>query len=110
MTNFLERITPSYFYQHVTEPTRCRVAQKLSLIDLIFTNIERMVSDIEYSSLLGKSDHCVLKFSFNCYCNPGQNFKTRYMYEKGDYSNMKDYLNRDWDIEFADSNGDVEKQ
>ena len=36
-------------------------------LDLIFTNELEMVSDVQHMAPLGKSDHQMLKFNFNCY-------------------------------------------
>ena len=107
---FTESVRDAYLYQHVTEPTRCRIGQKPSLIDLIFTNEEKMVSGLDYLSPLGKSDHCVLKLNFECYCKPSQEYKPRFIYDKSDYSSIRDYLNRDWNLEFSNTHGDVEEQ
>ena len=38
-----------------------------NLLDLIFTNEKNMINNIEYQSPLGKSDHSVMTFKFNCY-------------------------------------------
>jgi uncharacterized membrane protein (UPF0127 family) len=37
------------------------------VLDLVFTNEENMVSEMEYLSSIGKSDHCDSQFQFNCY-------------------------------------------
>jgi hypothetical protein len=43
-------------------PTRWRGSDTPHILDLIITNEENMISDIEYQSPLGKSDHCMMKF------------------------------------------------
>jgi hypothetical protein len=50
------------FFQFVS-PTRWRGTNTLHILDLIITNKEPMISDLEYTSPLGKSDHCVLSSS-----------------------------------------------
>ena len=106
----IESVRDGYFFQHVLEPTRCRIGQKPSSIDLIFTNEEKMVTGLEYLSPLGKSDHCVLKFDFSCYSNPTSTFKPRYIYDKSDYPSIKDYMNRDWNLEFSNTHDNVDEQ
>ena len=65
--NFLKMYKRLFLYQHVVEPTRFRTGEVSSLLDLILTNKESMVSDLKYMAALGKSDHLQLIFNFNCY-------------------------------------------
>ena len=55
-----------------------------------------MIDEIIYSSPLGSSDHCGLEFVFKCY-ELKENKSERRNYFKGDYDNMKNELNQDWD-------------
>ena len=64
---FLEGIKDCFLFQHVREPTRFREGQTPNILDLILTNEENMVEKIDYLPSLGKSDHLVLSFSFNCF-------------------------------------------
>ena len=66
-SQFLECVRDTYFFQHVTKPTRYQEGNESSVLDIIFTNEEDMVTDIEFLSGLGKSDHLVLDFSLLCY-------------------------------------------
>ncbi|VDI15853.1 Hypothetical predicted protein [Mytilus galloprovincialis] len=66
---FLEALQDNFLYQHTTKPTRWRGADTPHTLDLLITNEEEMISNLEYMSPLGKSDHCVLSFDFNCYVN-----------------------------------------
>ena len=47
ITVFIEQVRNCYFYQHTAKPTRSRNMQTLHMLDLIFTNEEGMVADIE---------------------------------------------------------------
>ena len=107
---FIESVRDSYLYQHILEPTRSRVGQKPSSIDLVFSNENEMINTVQYHSPLGKSDHCVLEFDFYCYTSHESNTKQRFIYDKGDYHKMKHYLARDWDLEFSDVKEDCEQQ
>ena len=59
---FVECVRDSYFIQHITEPTRIRAGQEPSVLDLIFTNEEDMVSEINLLPSIGKSDHVLISF------------------------------------------------
>ena len=54
----------NYLYQHVDRPTRIRGCDRPSVLDLILSN-DDYVTDLEYQSKLGKSDHVVLTFKYN---------------------------------------------
>ena len=54
-----------------------------SLIDLIFTDEAMEISDIAHHAPLGKSDHNVITFNFNCYLDYSKP-KDIYLYNKAD--------------------------
>ena len=93
---FIETIRDCYLYQHVTKPTRCRSDQIPHVLDLVLTNEEGMIQDLEHQSPLGKSDHGVLVFQFICYLIQKNLKKKSYIYHKGDYAGLKNSLNIDW--------------
>lgn len=64
----LETIRDCYLFQH-KQPTRARVDERPSTLDLVFSNEEDMVDGLVHHALLGKSDHSVLPFIFRCYLN-----------------------------------------
>jgi endonuclease/exonuclease/phosphatase family metal-dependent hydrolase len=64
--NFMECIRDIYLYQHTVEFTRTRENCEPSTLDLIFTNEEDMIEDLNYDSPLGRSDHCLLDFKLRC--------------------------------------------
>ena len=64
---FLEAIRDNYLYQHVNHPTRYRDGQVPSLLDLVMTNEEGMIEDMQFLPGLGKSDHWVIDFDFIAY-------------------------------------------
>jgi len=61
---FIEALRDGYVYQHVTQATRGRGSNTPNLLDLVLTNEEDMVTNLEHQSPLGKSDHCMLVFDF----------------------------------------------
>jgi endonuclease/exonuclease/phosphatase family metal-dependent hydrolase len=58
--NFLESIRDSYLFQHVLENTRMRENCEPRTLDLILTNDENMIEELNYTSPFGNSDHCSL--------------------------------------------------
>ena len=55
-----------------------------------------MIEDLELNSPLGKSDHSVIEYTFNCYINRSNNTETKLIYDKGNYEEMKKYMSKDW--------------
>ncbi len=97
---FLESIRDTFIHQHVTELTRGRIGQNANTLDLIFTNEEDMFSNLEHLSPLGKSDHCILHFEFNCYFVFNTRQKVHRFYDKGGYINTENDLDLDWEVKF----------
>ena len=60
---FIEIIQDNFLYQHVTLPTRCRGTDQPSTIDLVSTNEEQQIGNLNH---FGKSDHCIPSFEFIC--------------------------------------------
>ena len=63
---FVSRIQESFPHQHISEPTRYRFGEEPNLLDLVLTNEEGMVRNLEYQSGLGNSDHFSLIFELVC--------------------------------------------
>lgn len=89
---FVECLRDCFFYQHVQEPTHERGADKPNVLDLIITNEENMVQNINYEAPLGKSHHNILIFDYHCYTNPQEKKTPKFIYHKGDY----DSLRKEW--------------
>ena len=66
---FLETIHESFLFQHVHCPTRFRLGETPNVLDLVFTNEEGMVRDLDYLPGLDRSDHVVLKFTLICFAD-----------------------------------------
>jgi len=109
--NFIECIRDNYLHQHIEKPTRGRINCDPSTIDLVLTNEENMATDISHQSPLGKSDHAVITFRFNCYLNLTQKPRSRYQYDSANYNGMREDLNMmNWQQEFNKYRDDVNKQ
>ncbi|CAG2257804.1 unnamed protein product [Mytilus edulis] len=94
---FIECLRDCFLYQHVLKPTRGRINQDPHILDLLLTNEEGMISDVEYLSPLGKSDHSVLTFKFNCYIEETNSERIKFYYDKADLDGLRtDLSNIDW--------------
>ena len=78
--SFLEAIRDHFLFQHVKCPICYRPEETPNVLDLIFTNEEGMVSNLEYLPGLGNSDHVVLQFSLICYSGISSNTPPTPMY------------------------------
>jgi endonuclease/exonuclease/phosphatase family metal-dependent hydrolase len=58
--HFVETLVNSSLCQIVSEPTRFRQNQNPSTLDLILVNDPALVSQVDYLSPIGKSDHITL--------------------------------------------------
>ena len=100
---FLESIRDSYLYQHIDEPTRCRGTDNPSIIDLIFTNEEQQISNLNYHAPLGKSDHSVLSFTFHCYIDY-KSSEERHLYDSANFNGMRLWLEEcEWSKPFVET-------
>ena len=107
---FIEAVRDSFIYQHVNKPTRARGEDTPNILDLIFTNEEGMVTDLEYQSPVGKSDHSVLLFNFNCYMLQSKSKINKYAYDRGDYDGFRRHLNNiNWQEVVQDGTSTNEK-
>ncbi|MEW8547283.1 MAG: reverse transcriptase domain-containing protein, partial [Candidatus Thiodiazotropha sp.] len=102
-TLFLEAIRDTYLFQHVREATRYRSDNIPSVLDLILTNEEDMVCQIDYQPGLGSSDHVALSFVFNCFIDVTYNTYRKLNFFKADYVSMNQALAEvDWNVVFGD--------
>lgn len=106
---FVEALRDSYMYQHVTGPTRARGSDRPKLLDLVFTNEEGMVEDLRVTAPLGKSDHSVLEFKYNAYTDKKATLRKIFLYDKGDYNDMRMEVTQDWRNQILEIGGIDEK-
>jgi len=64
---FLGLVDDLFLFQHVDKPTRIRQGDSPSLLDLVFTNEENMITNLMYLPPLGNSDHICIQFDLLCY-------------------------------------------
>ena len=60
---FFDKTQDMFLFQCVLEPTRMRMGQVPSLLDLVFTDEENLIEDMEYHAPLGLSDHVCLAWT-----------------------------------------------
>ena len=81
---FIECLRDCYLFQHITQFTRKRGSDYPSVLDLVFTNEENMVQDVELIAPVGKSDHSKVLFNFvGEICKKSPHIQT--FYHKGNY-------------------------
>ena len=85
---FMEMVRDVYPHQHVTVVTRFRVGQRTSMLDLILTNEENMVDNLEVHIPLVNSDHGCLKFHLVCCRERKVKPRKMYLYDEGKYSSL----------------------
>lgn len=102
---FTECLRDCFMIQHVDRPTRYRGDQRPSVLDLVITVEENVVSDLQYLAPLGNSDHCTLIFDYQCKVETVTTKTQKFKYDKGDYDGMRDLLsNVEWNSELDDKN------
>lgn len=55
-----------------------------------------MAESVEITAPLGKSNHIMLEFNYNCYTKWYHNIQKTYLYDKSDYTAMKVDLSEKW--------------
>jgi len=93
-------------HQHITILTRQRGDDKPHVLDLVITSGD-IVSTLEYWSPLGKSDHWII--SFECQVDvPKVTRSSRFNYQKGEFDELRAFLNRDWDQTLSPDDNDLD--
>ena len=73
---FFEVLSDCFFAQHIKSPTRLRFGSQPSVLGLVITNEEGMVTRVEYLLGVGASDHLIIRFNIACYTMPWLKKKT----------------------------------
>ena len=105
-TLFLDCVRHNYFYQYVKDYTRFRDHNAPSVLDLILSYEENMISEMKVLPSLGKSDHLVILFDFNCFIQPEPDITFKKLnFSKGDYKSITSELSSiDWSSKINDLN------
>lgn len=91
--NFLEAVNDNFWHQHVADWTHLRTTDNPSRLDLIFSNSENDVGDINYLPPIGLSKHAVLSFNlFTDVPKEQECDQNKLNYHKTDIVKLKDML------------------
>ncbi|MEW8545341.1 MAG: reverse transcriptase family protein, partial [Candidatus Thiodiazotropha sp.] len=82
---FLECLRDNYLEQLVQSPTRWRDLQPGSLLDLILTDCEEYILNLETTNHLGNSDHLSLEFLIDCTSEKNVGELEKRNFYRGDY-------------------------
>ena len=94
--HFVQQTQEGLWHQHVLQPTRARGGNTPSLLDLLFTNNEDLIADLQIESPLGNSDHSVLHCLIKCSYHDDSTPSPFLNWNKANFSRMKELLNIDW--------------
>ena len=107
---FIESLRDNFLFQHVSKCTRGRGNDIPTLLDLVLTYDELLISDISYKSPLGKSDHSMLEFDIHCEATKQNKVFRRFYYNKGNFNEMRKSMELDWEKIFEDFPNNPEAQ
>ena len=107
-TRFIECIRDGFLFQHVKQPTHYSGPDQTSnILDLVMTNEEGMIDEIEYDVPIGNSHHVTLKWTLNCYKERTVSKIDKYSYDKGNYEEIRRKLGSiDWTTDLANKSVD----
>ena len=99
---FIECLRDNFLFQHISEPTRYRENQTSNLSELIITNDQNDIENINILPSLGVSDHVLIKFHFLCKFKEFHNGKPQIKYGKCDFVSFTNEWNAiNWDEKFV---------
>ena len=96
---FLAAAQECLLFQHVMRPTRFRDADTPNVLDLVLTNEEGVLNQLQYCPGLGKSDHVVLTFELACYTTQSVGELRRLNFHRADFKELSRRVNvTDWKV------------
>lgn len=99
---FVDTVQDCFLFQHINKPTRWKGTQTPNILDLILTNEEQMVNNIEYSSPLG---NCMLSFDFNCCIKITISQRNIRLCNRGRFQEFRESLDKtEWESLLSDTN------
>ena len=88
----------NFLFHHILEPTRYRENQTSNILDLIITNDQTNIENINFLPSLGVSDHVLIKFDFLCKFKEFHNGKSQIKYGTCDFVSFTNEWNAiNWD-------------
>jgi len=94
-SQFTDVLRNNFLLQHIDFPTRARGLDSPHILDLVITDKES-VENIDYLAPMGKSDHSVLLIYANSHANNAESIPKLNL-NKGNYSELRKFLNITWD-------------
>ena len=108
---FIECIRDTFLFQHIKHPPRSRGTNNPNILDLILTNEDNSINDIQYMCPLGKSDHSVIYFEIECHIESNNYIKIINNYNLGHYDDMRNGSSLiDWIQKLTLINDDISRQ
>ena len=106
---FIACVQQNMLSQHVKDVSRFRGDNKpSSRVDLVFANEEDMISEMEYQSPLGKSDHKVLVFQADITVKRNIKLDKKRIYKKANLEGMVEDMNLDWETTLNNKENSLE--
>ena len=103
-SKFLQSCKDNFLVQMQRSSTRFKNNQTPSLLDLVLTNKEELITNIDTEAGLGKSDHVTLVISLSCKAK-NTKYEPRLNYRKADLKALNEDLAKvDWEVELKDLN------
>jgi len=94
---FLECLRDNYLSKEIMKPIRYRLGQTSIILDLLLTNEREIISNIQYNSSMGPSDHMSLYVEKQCNLQLKESETLKYKFHKADYTQIRtDLVNVNW--------------
>ena len=87
---FLEVVQNNFLTQHVLEATRGN-----NILDLVFSNMENSISNLDVGEFLGNSDHRIVRFNINLRNSRKDNTELIPNFRRGDFEGLRTRLSRE---------------
>ena len=105
----LEATRDAYLTQHIDCPTMGRGSDKPSTLDLLLTDQEANIAEIQIDSPLGKSDLALISATLFCYFPVPNRTKISYQYDKANFEEMQKILMIDCETVLNDCSTEINK-
>lgn len=101
--SFVKSVNDNYLEQLVDKPTRGN-----NILDLILTNDDTMVQNVNVGEPFGTSDHNIIRFELIISCADNKINFPKYNYFHADYDKIRNYLDdKDWDNILNETNVNI---
>ena len=84
---FLDVVQDNFLHQYIREPTRGS-----NILDLVLSNTDNIISDVEIGGQLGNTDHDEIRFKFNWNEHSSENKTSVPNFRLGDFGGLRSFL------------------